>query len=286
MNKKTHIAILGATGFIGSHIAKQLHSEGYFLTILKRSTSDTKRIEFLLPNVKSIDIDKANLETILKKEKIDIFINFVTHYGRSITDKKSDLFYTNVVFPLQIIEALEKNTLSVYMNIDTLLNHKTSVYAYSKFILSNLLKNYIQLPFQIFNIKLSYVCGKDDDTTKFLPFAIHSLQNNLDIEMTKGEQKIDFIDIRDVSAALSFLIRKREDYSKHFEEFEIGTGKSRTLFEVIKMFKNQLRSRSLIKRVKNYRENEPMEVIANNRRLLPWKPKHSIENFIVDTYEL
>ena len=62
------ILVTGATGFLGSHLVKALLKEKHQVIILKRSFSDTWRIEDVLENLISYDIDQYDLEKIFKEQ--------------------------------------------------------------------------------------------------------------------------------------------------------------------------------------------------------------------------
>ncbi|MEI2418850.1 NAD-dependent epimerase/dehydratase family protein [Arthrospira platensis SPKY2] len=59
---KQTVLVTGATGFIGSHLVKRLVTDNYQVVILKRSFSDTKRINDVLPNLVCYDIDLCGIE--------------------------------------------------------------------------------------------------------------------------------------------------------------------------------------------------------------------------------
>lgn len=62
--KKEGVFLTGASGFIGSHLARRLLSEGYNVHVGLRKTSDTKRIADILPNVKRYDMDILDFESV------------------------------------------------------------------------------------------------------------------------------------------------------------------------------------------------------------------------------
>ncbi|MFK5948574.1 MAG: GDP-mannose 4,6-dehydratase, partial [Methylococcales bacterium] len=65
-----NILLTGATGFLGSHLLEALLNESYQVVILKRSTSDTWRINHLLEQVKSYDVDIQNLDLAFSEQSI------------------------------------------------------------------------------------------------------------------------------------------------------------------------------------------------------------------------
>ena len=76
------ILVTGATGFIGGHLVERLVYDGYDVIILKRSSSDVRRITNILDKVKSYDLDKSDLETIIEKERVNLIVHTATCYGR------------------------------------------------------------------------------------------------------------------------------------------------------------------------------------------------------------
>jgi CDP-paratose synthetase len=69
------ILLTGATGFLVSHLLEALIKEGYQVVILKRSLSNTWRIDHLLDRVVSYDVDKQPLKTAFEQQKIDTVIH-------------------------------------------------------------------------------------------------------------------------------------------------------------------------------------------------------------------
>lgn len=125
------ILLTGATGFLGSHLLNALLENSYEVVILKRSFSNTKRIESLLPRVKSYDIDLVDLEDVFNENKIETILHTATNYGR---DGSSffDLIQTNVLFPVKLLELAVKYNIKNFINTDTALNSSVSNYSLTK----------------------------------------------------------------------------------------------------------------------------------------------------------
>ena len=67
---KSLILLTGATGFLGSKILEALNNENYSIIVLKRSSSSLWRINHLIGNIQSYDLDKnPSLDSIFKKTK-------------------------------------------------------------------------------------------------------------------------------------------------------------------------------------------------------------------------
>ena len=90
-----NILITGATGFLGSHLLSELVREKYQLVILKRSSSDTRRIKEFLTQTKSYDIDKIDIETIFSKHQIEGIIHLATDYGKTNNNALTQMLISN-----------------------------------------------------------------------------------------------------------------------------------------------------------------------------------------------
>ena len=79
------ILLTGATGFLGSHLAKAMIDHGYEVVALKRKSSSTKKIQSLTHNFELIDVDDLDLNDFFKAtKKIDAIIHTATCYGHNM----------------------------------------------------------------------------------------------------------------------------------------------------------------------------------------------------------
>ena len=115
------ILITGATGFLGSHLVETLLNYGYSVVILKRSTSNTRRIYHLLEHLKSYDIDNVSIESAFKDQNIDIVIHTACKYGRN-EEPMCEIFESNVMFGLRILDLCIKFKITNFFNTDTFFN--------------------------------------------------------------------------------------------------------------------------------------------------------------------
>lgn len=277
-----NILLAGATGFIGANLLKRLLDEKRFkIIILKRSFSNTERIKSLLDSkdLKIYDINKTGISLPFQENEIDLVINLVTNYGRGSGVKPSGIFETNIVFSLKLIEEAANAKVKYFFNTDSALAPEINLYAYSKKIFKYLIQNYFADKINIFNLRLEYVYGENDDLSKFIPMAVAKLKNNEELNMTKGEQKLDFIYVKDCVEAITYLIKNSDSYKNNFEEFQIGTGQTKTLKEFIQIIKRELKSKSIINYgAIPYRVYEQMFSKADISKLGKWKPKYSVKD--------
>lgn len=281
-----HILISGATGFIGSHLLGEL-TGSYEIAILKKSNSCVDRIKDYLDKIKMYDVEKDGIKKAFQENQIDLVVNLAVDFGRGGESKIGDIIETNVVFAVRLLEESRAHNVKYFFSPDSALNPRVSAYAFSKYVLKQILKDYFGEDTQIFNLKLEYVFGENDDSSKFISLAVNKLLNNELVSMSPGEQELDFIYVKDCVRAIRHIIDHVDDYKNHYEELEIGTGKTIKLKDFILMIKEKLNSTSEISfGTKEYRHNEHMYSRADISKLQGWAPKYSIDNIDFNKFKI
>lgn len=282
------ILMTGATGFLGSNLLKRLLVRNYDIIILKRSFSNPFRIKEELSSVQHYDIDRTELQSVFAKHRIDIIMHCATSYGRR-DNRPMEIIDANLILPLKLLQMGVDNGTSHFINTDTLLDKRINNYSLSKKHFLDWLMTYSNR-IKCVNVKIEHFYGYQDDESKFVTMIIKKLLNNVEnIELTKGEQKRDFIYIDDVVAAFELIIDNLKNMKDEFVEFEIGRGANisiRELCELIQKITNN-QSTKLNFGAIPYRQNEVMESRVDISSLisLGWRPKYSIQEGLMKTIE-
>lgn len=260
------ILITGATGFLGSYLAKELVNQGCQVIVLKRPKSDIRRIESILPEISTYDTDGLDLSKPFKDHgRIDAVIHAATCYGRN-NENISGIFETNTVFPLRLLETAAFFNTGTFFNTDTILQKHLNGYALSKKHFMEWGKQFASLGrIRFVNIRLEHMYGPDDHDSKFTTHVIRScLANVPELKLTLGEQKRDFIYIDDVVSAYNTLLSNAEHQPEMFQEYDVGTGKAVSICEFVKMVHKITRSATHLNfGALPYRENEVMQSEAD-----------------------
>jgi len=283
------ILLTGGTGYLGSKILKQLVDNGYNIILLKRSFSNPVRIKEYINNITFYNIDLTPLETIFSENTIDTIVHCATNYGRGENDPLQ-VIEANLVLPLKLLELGKKYHVKSFINTDTILDKRINYYSLSKKQFKDWLFVYKQ-DYTCINVALEHFYGSGDDETKFVTYIVHNLLKNVDrIDLTKGEQKRDFIYIDDVVNAFLKIINSLDNFSKDFYEFEVGTNHPLSIKEFVELAKQLSGNEQTLLNfgALPYRENEVMNYKVNTSEILKlgWKCNRTVEEGLKKMIEL
>lgn len=289
-----HILITGSTGFLGSKIVKKFVEQGYDVVALVRKKSRLKRINDIEGHVDIFCLDENlnNLNILFETYKIETIIHTATEYGRN--SKTSNVFITNVILPIRLIEIGLENGLKNFLNSDSFfgksefqnVNYLSDYTTSKKYFLDYLISN--SKNFKAVNLRLEHVFGEFDSDTKFVTSLLHKLLNQEnEILLTNGLQKRDFVYVEDVVNAY-FKVFTNINMIDSLTEFQIGRGESVTVRQFVQLMANHTKSKSkLIFGGISSNTNEIQNSVANIQLLqnLGWKPKYDLNKGIVKMIE-
>ncbi|MGD8778956.1 MAG: NAD-dependent epimerase/dehydratase family protein [Ignavibacteria bacterium] len=279
------ILITGVNGFLGSNLAYKL-SKNYKIIGLEHPSTCSNKLP--IDTLKYYYYNEGIQKDIFIENEIFAVLHAATVYGRgnSVLD---NLLHTNILLPVSIYELANKYNTKLFLNTDTFFNNEKRNYEY--------LENYtlskkhaldwlrlIRDKCKIVNMKIFHMYGPNDSPSKFIPQMINlMIKNKKQIELTAGEQKRDFIYIDDVVRAYEIVLSNYEKIAENYKEYQLGTGVSITIKELISFIKKASKSKSkLIFGALPYRKNEIMDSIANNEELirLGWQSTFSVQKGI------
>ncbi|MDD2582489.1 MAG: NAD(P)-dependent oxidoreductase [Desulfuromonadaceae bacterium] len=268
-----NILLTGATGYLGSNLLARLVEDGHKVTIIVRKSSSFQRIAPLLDQISIYTIGDSSLYELFRTNKIETVIHCATNYGRGNTDP-SELLESNLTMPLQLLHAGCGAGARCFINTDTILDKGVSDYALSKSQFQEWLGRYAQRMVCV-NVALEHFYGPHDDASKFVSYIVKQLLDGVEsIDLTRGEQKRDFIYIDDIVSAFLLIIDSCASLKSGYIDYEVGTGVTITIRDFVELAKQitgnthtQLNFGAI-----PYRKNEPMETIVNTEaiRALGW----------------
>jgi len=229
------ILLTGATGYLGSHLAKALLENGHELISLRRSRSNLSRLDSYASEITFYEHSQEVINDIfVVHEDIDLVVHTATAYGRK-GESEDEVYKTNVYFPLETLELAIQYGVKSFINLDTILNPQTNVYSLSKNCFKNRAKSLIGKGDMAFlNVRLDHFYGPNDDRSKFPSWLVEQcLSGTKELSLSLGEQCRDFIYIDDLVFGLSLIIKNHERF-KAYVDIDLGCGTSIKVSEFVK----------------------------------------------------
>ena len=281
------ILLTGATGFLGSYLLESFVHQGFDVSIIKRTTSDTWRISHLIEKIKSYNIDEITVSAILEEALPEIIVHTACSYGRK-NESLFDILNSNLIFGINLLEEAIKYNVTTFINTDSLLPRNISDYSLSKAQFTDwLLIRSTEI--QVINLKIEHMYGVNDDDNKFIPWLINEMlyKDGL-INLTSGIQKRDFIYVTDVLDAYNIIIQKKGSLPS-WNEFDLATNTFTEVKEFILELAKEVENvfdKVTIPRLNfgsiPYRKQEIMAPHVNNLKLIKmgWENKIDIKEGI------
>lgn len=254
METLNKVLITGATGFIGSHLAKRLVCEGYEVGIIKRKGSNEWRIKGISDKIVAYGADLRDMQGISKiihDFRPDAVFHLATYYAVEHAQHEVPLMVdTNVLGTLNLLEA-SKNSVKLFVNTSSCFVYKQSketlkensdlhplnLYALTKICGEQACTFYTEnYGLKTITFRLFPPYGPADHEKRLIPYLIRSLLDGIKPRMTTGKQKWDFVYAGDVADAYLRLLSVPCSPREH-EIFNIGTGDAVSVREVVSRIK-------------------------------------------------
>lgn len=225
VSSKRAFLVTGGTGFLGSHLVRELVSRGDEVVLLKRVSSDISRLGPFFGKCRSYNLGEIRLETLFEHYQFDMILHCATHYGRAETSP-IPVVEANLLLPLSLLHLAIAKGVRRFINTDTILDPRQNHYSTSKKQFLEWFKNYAA-QLACINVALEHFYGPGDDPSKFVSNIIWKfLRNEKSIALTPGEQRRDFIYIDDVVDGFLKIIDWSFAQQDGFHHFEIGSGQT------------------------------------------------------------
>ena len=295
-----NILLTGGTGFIGSHLIKRLLTEKHNISLIVRQSTDCWRIKEVTEKVHYIYSDQSStrITELFSRNSFDGIIHLATVYKKS-HETPSDIQSmndSNISLPSLLLSQAVTHNVKFFINTGSLFEYARSnnpvtehspispynYYAATKLAFENILSYYcVNYPLKALTLRLFYPYGEMDNE-KIIPLVIKSIINDNPLDITKGEQQLNFTYISDIVEAYVYSIRALTSWPEHtYEIINIGQTNTTTLKDIVSILTrcNHKPSRINVGH-KPYTPNEIMYFntsIQKAQKLLGWTPKINIE---------
>lgn len=259
---------------MGSKVVAALINEGHTVVCTKRKGSDLSRLINIKKSIMWIPASIDAIDVASKYTSFDYVFNIACNYGRE-NMLYDDVIEANIEFPLKVLNKVVENGTKKFLTIGTGLPEEFNMYSFSKKVLGNFGKFYVDKHnIDFYNLKLEMFYGVDEPKDRFIPKVIEKMVKGQLVEITPGTQKRDIIAIKDVIKAIMMIINSG---LQGYQEISVGTGIGPSISEIIDFIWEETGRRSEIhKGTIPLRKNEPT-CIADTSVLCSlgeWKPMY------------
>lgn len=285
MTIKNNIMIIGGAGFIGRNLVNALNKSKYDLVCLdNHSNSDVFPPLVNCPMIYCNTYNEKNLRKQFKIWKPSIVFH-LGEYARvvpSFIDKKY-VFKSNLLGTSNVINlCAEYGSKLIYSASSSKFggNENLSPYSWTKAKMVELIKNFknwYNLNYQICYFYNVYGQGETEigDYATVIGRFKNQYKNGLPITVIgDGKQTRQFTHVDDITDALLKIM----DYKEN-KEWYLTSGKTYSILEVARMFSDNI---EFVPTIKGERKNA-INIKNDTRKLLDWKPKRNLIDYILST---
>ena len=295
------VFLTGAAGFIGSHVARLLVREGQEVHALVRQSSDSWRIDDILPQLHLVRADLSDVEELgsqLRRIQPDLCIHLAWYAepGKYLTSLEN---VTSLSATLRLASWLAELGCRRFIGTGTCAEYDSglgypseesptrpkSLYGATKLSAQITLQQLADVTgMEVAWCRLFFQYGPFEDKRRLVPSVVRSLLGCQAARTTRGEQIRDFLYVEDVAAAIWTVAQS--DLSG---PVNIGSARPVAVRDMITTIGAILGRPELIELgALPYGASEPMFICANNGRLTEstnWVPRYDLDEGLRHTVE-
>ena len=283
------IAILGATGFLGSPIADLFEAKGWEVIAYSRTETASSGRQEILANL--FEEESLSRALLLSRPNVVLSTAWDTEHGKFWTNE-SNIDYRNAT--VRFAELSFQAGVETFIGIGTMSEYGTSpgfcdanltpliindIYSKSKIETGLELKNIGDAFGQKTHwARVFQAFGPNEKSERFVPGLITKLQKGTEFSIRTPNFEMDWIHTADVASAIVFMLENRLN---HF--VDIGTGIGTTVKELSELICEEFELDSnLLDYSGQIPGHERKAVVDKRSQLLSlgWRPTESLRNRI------
>lgn len=291
------VALTGITGFVGQTLMPMIVDRLPNVELLTLNIEeDLQRAQQMYPWKQCQHILTTELDKLVKfNPEIVLHLATVTT-ERNNTEIIKPMLAANIEFGVLLLDALTRcSNFKLFVNTGSFAEYRYGpsqiddayLYAATKSAFRRFCDYYSQLTgFKYVTVVPYTIYGGKKTVKRLIDYILESMQSETPVDMTAGEQILDFTHVNDLAAFYVHILQNPDTFCSlnNGEDFHIGTGKGTTIRELV----------SIVERIygrkcninfggRPYRERDTMHAvapIAKNLSLVRWRAKISLEEGI------
>ena len=273
------IIVTGGAGFIGNSLVKELVRRNYDVYSFDIKKGNVSEVKYYTVDLR----DREQLENLIHEVNPETIV----HLGGLIKGSYEELYSVNVLGTKNILDSYKGRVIF----ISTGMVYQGNKSPYNEEMLTNPIDDYprtnkmaedfcLQRNNTVI-IRLSLVYGPEQNSPMFISDLGKKIENKEVFRMTKGEQKRDFVHIKDVCEAFCILLENNERGI-----FNISYGDNISMQDLVKLVK-KIKGDFKVEQTIPYRDNELWNYLLSREKarvVLGWEPKISLEEGLRDVF--
>jgi nucleoside-diphosphate-sugar epimerase len=293
------VLLTGASGFIGSHVARLAVGEGHEVTALVRPGSSLHRLEDVRDELQLLEGDLHDapaLEKPLGAADFDACLHLAWYAepgGKCLWAHENLDCLTGSLAFVRVLRAIdcprlviagtsvEYDTSSGYVS-ETSAIRPANLYAAAKHALFLTASKVDVGGWSVATARIFSVYGPWEDRRRLVPFVISKLLAGAPCELTRGEQIRDYSHVEDAAAALWAIAK-----SPARGPVNVASSKPVSVASIAERIGDILGRRELLRfGARESPPDDPPFLVANTDRLrhdVGWTPRYDLDSGLADT---
>lgn len=295
------VLLTGATGFIGSHLARLLISQGVQVTAVIKPFSERWRIADIVGSMRVLECevgDRRHLEPLLRSDVPDVCIHLAWHgwSGPSLTATEN---LSSLAASLELLRVLADVGCRRFVGVGTCFEYDTSagtlpettptrprdLYGICKHSLYRAAEALSPIAgMHVAWARVFLVYGPFDDERRLVPSLALSLIRDEHARLTPGEQVRDVLHVEDAASAIWAIAR-----SSYTGPVNVASGTPVKVVDLARQLAGLAGRPDLLHvGALPYRAAEPPVLVADTtvlRTAIGWSPRYDLTTGLNETLE-